>query len=299
MTQSSPTAILVGYGNWGRTLHEEIIRSGLFRVEAVVSPRIHDRDVASDHCMKFVDFHTALQNGTFETAFIAVPPQNSPSLVEVALQHNLHVFAEKPIAQTTHEAQRLCAIAESSSRILHIDYTYRYHEAVEELAVNQTGDGFPESFGLLVRDQQALDSPEDVLWLWGPHLCTLFHDIFSMDQNKEPSILTGTTLRAIGGRGSVRLELRSRHGYIGYLDYSFESTVKKRDLVVHLHQGYSSIDLTTKPPDRHLSPLQKSITAFRESIRRRNSTTGSASDCQAMCIEVTSVLEAAARDLHD
>lgn len=299
MTQSSPKAVLLGYGKWGRTLHEEIIRSGLFRVEAVVSPRIHDRDVASDHCMKFVDFHTALQNGTFEAAFIAVPPQSSPSLVEVALQHNLHVFAEKPIAQTTHEAQRLCAIAESSSRILHIDYTYRYHEAVEELAVNQTGDGFPESFGLLVRDQQALDSPEDVLWLWGPHLCTLFHDIFSMDQNKEPSILTGTTLRAIEGRGSVRLELRSRHGYIGYLDYSFQSTVKKRDLVVHLHQGYSSIDLTTKPPDRHLSPLQKSITAFRESMRRRNSTTGSASDCQAMCIEVTSVLEAAARDLHD
>lgn len=299
MTQSSPTAILVGYGNWGRTLHEEIIRSGLFQVEAVVSPRIQVRDVASDQCMKFVDINTALQIGNFETAFIAVPPQNSSSLVEIALQHNLHVFAEKPVAQTTHEAQRLCAIAESSSRILHIDYTYRYHEAVEELAANKTGDGLPESFGLLVRDQQALDSPEDVLWLWGPHLCTLFHEIFSIDQNRERSILTGATLRAIGGRASVRLELRSRHGYVGYLDYSFESTVKKRDLVVHLHQDYSSIDLTTKPPDRHLSPLQKSITAFRESIRRGNSTTGAAADCQAMCIEVTSILEAAARDLQD
>ena len=26
MTQSSPKAVLLGYGKWGRTLHEEIIR---------------------------------------------------------------------------------------------------------------------------------------------------------------------------------------------------------------------------------------------------------------------------------
>ncbi|MEI8037380.1 MAG: Gfo/Idh/MocA family oxidoreductase [Verrucomicrobiota bacterium] len=50
-----------------------------------------------------------------------------------ALRHGKHVFCEKPLAMTTHEAREMAQIAKASGKVHQVAFTFRYNYGIREL----------------------------------------------------------------------------------------------------------------------------------------------------------------------
>lgn len=293
MSDNRISAVLVGYGRWGRVLHQTIADSCQFRVDGVVSPRIYEDSSLEEQCMRFTSLEDALSQDRFEAAFVAVPPRISAAIVEMALRHGLDVFAEKPVAQSSEEASLLCGTAKRFSSILYVDYTYRFHWLIEGLTSNSESHGKILEFEFRVGDPVALSKSAEVLWLWGPHLCSVFGDVFADHAPSSARVLTDSCLQVLSDEASVRLKLASSLGYSGILNYSLQPIDKLRQLVVTRESGQTTLDLLEPPPTGTLTALSKSVATFARYVRERNSSSGDPFPCEHMCFGITSLLEQA------
>lgn len=298
MSDRARSAVLVGFGQWGRLLFDEIHRTKLFQIDAVVSPSIRERYSEVLDCGKYATLDEALLDRRFEVAFVAVPPQHSAPLVEKALASGLDVFAEKPVAQTVSEATRICLVATRESRVLHVDYTYRFHWAIEKLSEEANGNDPISGFGLVIGDRHPIQDAHAVLWLWGPHLCAIFADVFQAGSDSSRSALEGVTLQVSQKGLAVRLDLASTTGTAAFLDYNLESREKKRELLVSGRNKQGPVDLLEPPPSSRASALSKSVAAFARKIRDRRPPRVAYDSCDVACIEITEVLERANRELR-
>ena len=65
-----------------------------------------------------------------EAVAIATPVSTHFSLAKKCLEAGLHVMMEKPLAASTHEAATLVKLAEKQGRVLMVDHTYLFSNAV-------------------------------------------------------------------------------------------------------------------------------------------------------------------------
>src|SRR5207344_1652902 len=76
--------------------------------------------------------------GELDAVLIATPPGVRPRLIAQAFALGLDVLAEKPLANTLDECERISALARASSRVLGVSHMFRFypvrdrmHELVE------------------------------------------------------------------------------------------------------------------------------------------------------------------------
>jgi predicted dehydrogenase len=102
---------------------------------------------------------------------IATPVATHYSLAARCLEAGLHVLVEKPLAATVHEAQALIELAERQRRVLMVDHTYLFSNAVHlikelveqgELGELYYVDSIRINLGLFQRDV-------NVIWDLAPH----------------------------------------------------------------------------------------------------------------------------------
>ncbi|HOJ23132.1 MAG TPA: Gfo/Idh/MocA family oxidoreductase [Armatimonadota bacterium] len=61
-----------------------------------------------------------------DAAILATPPHVRPALAEEAFREGLHVLCEKPLANTTTEAEAILRAAARARRVLAVAHTYRF-----------------------------------------------------------------------------------------------------------------------------------------------------------------------------
>ena len=126
---------------------QNLLRRGVFprdEVEIVAVATRHD-ETAQAVALEFDLPHffgsaeklfRALEAKTVEAdaVYIATPHESHAALAIRALEAGLHVLVEKPMAATSSEAWKMCAVAKSCGRTLAVDYQYRFAiEAVLEV----------------------------------------------------------------------------------------------------------------------------------------------------------------------
>ena len=128
MSDSTVRLAQVGVGYWGKHLLRNFLS---FRDVEVVAVCDRDEDVrqayrglASTDC-----YEDLLAEPSIDAIVIATETPLHYPMAEAALLADKHVFVEKPMAQTTREAERLVALAEERQRHLMVGHLLLYHPA--------------------------------------------------------------------------------------------------------------------------------------------------------------------------
>ncbi|MFN3596405.1 MAG: Gfo/Idh/MocA family protein [Rubricoccaceae bacterium] len=130
----------IGVGYWGRNLLRAFAGLPEADVVAVCDTRAEALAAASATCPDARAYSSAdalLADPRVEAVAIATETPSHARHAEAALRAGKHVFVEKPMAQTTAEAEHLVALADAHHLRLMVGHLLRYHPAfrhVETLA---------------------------------------------------------------------------------------------------------------------------------------------------------------------
>jgi len=137
MNETQPVKVaVVGYGYWGpnivRNVSErpELELWGLCELSAERGDRFRARFPGVRVSQSF---EAVLADPDVEAVSIATPPSTHYALVRQALEAGKHVLVEKPLANTTAEAEQLAEIAERRDLVLMPGHTFLYSPAVNKI----------------------------------------------------------------------------------------------------------------------------------------------------------------------
>ncbi|MBW2422392.1 MAG: Gfo/Idh/MocA family oxidoreductase [Deltaproteobacteria bacterium] len=125
---------VIGAGHWGpnlianfhdhrRSVVAKVVDRDAARLEAVKA-RFQDIEVGSDAEEVFRD-------DSVDAVAIATPTSTHFELARAALEAGKHVLVEKPIADTSEKAEKLCELAERAGRILMVGHVFVYNAAAQ------------------------------------------------------------------------------------------------------------------------------------------------------------------------
>jgi predicted dehydrogenase len=129
MTPAIKTAVIgCGYfGQWHGKAH--LVVDGANLVAVHDTDRVKAQALASQLGVAMeADLPQLLSK--VDAVSIAVPIPNLASVVEECLKRNVHVLAEKPLAQTAEAARALHALAAERNLLLWVGYVERFHPAL-------------------------------------------------------------------------------------------------------------------------------------------------------------------------
>src|SRR5262249_47527600 len=126
---------IIGYGYWGPNLVRNFSTCPLTEVVAVcdASPaRLEAVARSYPHVNRIASVDELLDLKPDAVA-IATPVATHFALAARCLQAGLHVLVEKPLTATVKEAQNLIDIADRAGRVLMVDHTYLFTNAVRRI----------------------------------------------------------------------------------------------------------------------------------------------------------------------
>ncbi|MGB3544596.1 Gfo/Idh/MocA family protein [Rubrivirga sp.] len=126
----------IGVGRWGRNVLRNLAASESAEVVAVADPLDPALAQASRIAPTARTARSAtvvLEDESIEAVVVATETPLHVELAAAALEAGKHVFVEKPLAQTTSQAERLVRLAQERDRRLMVGHLLRYHPAFQHV----------------------------------------------------------------------------------------------------------------------------------------------------------------------
>jgi predicted dehydrogenase len=131
--------VIWGAGRWGSHLIRIFSQHPQATLLAIADPHVERLQaiaekyaISPDQIALTSDWRSTLSLSGVEAIAIATPAATHAHLIQVALEHDYHVFAEKPLTLDRQEAIALCQLAEQRRCQLFVDHTYLFHPAVQQ-----------------------------------------------------------------------------------------------------------------------------------------------------------------------
>jgi predicted dehydrogenase len=128
---------IIGYGYWGPNLVRNFAETRGAEVAAVADL---DRSKLASLQRRFpalhvtTDFQDLLRDPTIDAIAVATPVSTHFQLGMAALKAGKHLWLEKPMSETSLQAQKLVDEAERRQRVLFVDHTFIYTGSVRKMA---------------------------------------------------------------------------------------------------------------------------------------------------------------------
>ncbi len=165
---------VIGCGYWGPNLIRVFNELEPCEIKSICDTKQERSDAIAKkyhHIPVTTDYKDLLKRKDIDAVVIATPVSTHYTLAKEALAHDKHVFIEKPMARSSHEAEELVETAEKKKKIVIVGHTFLYSPPVlkvKELIQKGTlGDIYyidssRVNLGLLQPDVS-------VIWDLGPH----------------------------------------------------------------------------------------------------------------------------------
>lgn len=176
---------VIGLGYWGPNLVRNFIKIPGVRVVTVcdlLKKNLNKISISFPSVKTTNNYKQIINDKTIDLVAIATPLKTHFLLAKNALLANKHVLIEKPMAQTSEEAEELISIANKMQKIIMAGHTFVYSEAVkkikriidrEELGKIYYYDSTRINLGLIRQDT-------NVIWDLAPHDLSILNYIFSV-----------------------------------------------------------------------------------------------------------------------
>jgi len=128
-TDNTVNVVVVGYGLAGRVFHACLIRlAGALNLYGVVARRAEVRAEAQQRegCKTFATLDHALADDAVDVIVLATPSDQHAEQAVAALSAGKHVVADKPMATTQADAERMVVAAKQSGRMLSVFHNRRW-----------------------------------------------------------------------------------------------------------------------------------------------------------------------------
>ncbi len=165
---------IIGYGYWGPKLVRNFLNTPLCKLVYVVDTnqkRLVKVQQKYPGLKTTLDFNTVINNPEIDAIVIATPVALHFPLAKKALEAGKHVLLEKPMTRSVIEAKILIDIALAKGKLLMVDHTYLYNNAVQAIKALIDNDVIGK---LMYLDSTRINlglfqTDVNVLWDLAPH----------------------------------------------------------------------------------------------------------------------------------
>jgi UDP-2-acetamido-3-amino-2,3-dideoxy-glucuronate N-acetyltransferase len=247
---------LLGIGDWGRNLARCL--DALEALAALVDPgkskSARDELIARHPKASFrASVADVLKDPTITRVAIATPAATHFELAEAALQHDKHVFVEKPLCLRPEQAQRLVQLADDRGLTLMVGHLLQYHPCITALRelVAQRALGRILTITSSRLSLGKFRKEENALWSFAPHDVSV---ILSLLGDQLP-----TSVRCMGGAyltshvaDSTLTFMRFADAVMAQIHVSWLSPFKEQKLTVVGSEAMAVFDDTKPWPEKLL-----------------------------------------------
>jgi predicted dehydrogenase len=127
---------IIGYGYWGPNLLRNFAELPGVTVTALSDLRSSQLDVVSRRYPSIkttTHFEDIIANKSIDAVAVATPVATHFELGMAVLKSGKHLWLEKPMTETSHQAEMLVEEAEKRSLALFVDHTFIYTGAVQKM----------------------------------------------------------------------------------------------------------------------------------------------------------------------
>ena len=226
---------VVGYGYWGPNLVRNFAETPGAEVVAVADL---DSSKLATVKRRFPVVHTTtsfgdlLSDASIDAVAIATPVNTHYEMALAVLKAGKHVWVEKPMTETSEQAQRLVEEAERRGKVLHVDHTFIYTGAVQKMAeiikADELGkifyyDSIRINLGLFQRDVSVISD-------------LAVHDFSILDHlfGEQPAAVTASGTNHFPGtpENLAYVTLFYDSGMIAHANVSWLAPVKVRQILI-------------------------------------------------------------------
>jgi predicted dehydrogenase len=171
MTNVKFTVALLGKGPWGNVLKKHFDEDERFKLKYICNSKSNLSEV-------FRDLEV-------DVVVVATPDKTHAGLVLSALNHNKHIFCEKPLALNYHQCLLIKNAAKNNGKIVLTDYIYTFSKGlkyIQEL-INAGTLGRLESIDLVSKQLSKIED-DNVSWVLGSHMLSILGMFMSLENSR-------------------------------------------------------------------------------------------------------------------
>jgi predicted dehydrogenase len=226
---------IIGYGYWGPNLVRNFSGLAGASVEWVVDMRTERLEIIKKqypNTRTTTNVDDALNDPNVTAVVVATPVQYHYLLAKKALEAGKHVLIEKPMTQSSAEAEELVAISKAKGLVLMVDHTFLYTGAVKKIKdLITSGEIGDIQYFDSTRINLGLFQPDiNVLWDLAPHDISI---LFYLIPDRPVSVsATGISHTPNGLENVAYLTVNYDTGHIAHFSCSWSSPVKIRKILI-------------------------------------------------------------------
>ncbi len=226
---------VIGYGYWGPNLVRNFFSNTSCEVVAVADlkpARLASLKKQYPSISVTANPPSIIKDYSIEAVVIATPAVSHFSLAKKALMQRKHVLVEKPMTLTLSQAKELISLAKKQKRVLMVDHTYLYTDAVQKIKkliqTNEIGklryfDSTRTNLGIFQQDI-------NVLWDLAAHdVSILSYLIDEKPQTIQASGVSHTKNRIVN---IAFITIKYPSGLVAHFNCSWSSPVKIRRILI-------------------------------------------------------------------
>jgi len=225
---------IVGYGYWGPNLVRNFSRTDSCIVLAVCDrseERLAQANRLYPGIKTYLDYIEFLGCG-LDAVAVATPVASHYSLAMQALEANKHVLIEKPMAETSQQAEMLIVAAEKRNLTLMVDHTFIYTGAVRKIHdLYQNGElGDIQYFDSTRMNLGLYQHDVDVIWDLAVHDLSILDFIIG----EAPTSVSAVGTSHVPGmpEDMAYLSVFYKSGAMAHIGVNWLSPVKVRRTVI-------------------------------------------------------------------
>lgn len=200
---------LVGLGYWGEKMARCLEESDKYELCAIIDPSPHAREKTL--VPSYSSFEEALPRlPQLQAVAIATPMTEQAKLVELALQHELHVLVTKTLATNSKKARELIELARKKNKALFVDYTFLYAQGfktLQNILQTEPKTYWPKLIEMRRRALGKFDSTLPVHWDLACHDLSLILSLFPNQTLKSIQAVELTAHYDVSSQTEIILEV--------------------------------------------------------------------------------------------
>ena len=226
---------VIGYGYWGPNLVRNFFENNSCEIKTVADfkpERLVSLKKQYPSIFTTTDAEEIFQDKNIEAVVIATPISTHYALAKKALEANKHVLVEKPLADSYQKGLKLVKLAKKKKKILMIDHTFLYTEAVQTIKrlIDNGELGKVNYFDSIRTNLGLFQTDANVLWDLAAHDIAILMYLIT---ERPKSIQAGGVSHTKNGIENIGfITIKYASGLLAHFNSSWSSPVKIRLILI-------------------------------------------------------------------
>lgn len=256
---------IIGAGYWGPNLIRNFSQLGTCNLSYICD--VDEKKLASigpkyPSAKTIKNYSEMLNDPELDAIVIAVPSFLHFSIAKEALNKGKHVLIEKPITSNSNEAKELVALSNQKNKILMVDHTFEYNEAIKKIKEILDSGELGEIFYIRAEwlNLGLLQPDINVIWDLGPHILSMLNFLLNSYPKKASVNAIGYIREVIPEIADIHLKYSNRVS--AFVTLSWLEPKKTRRLTIIGSKKLLIFDLTND--EEPIKIYDKSVDLIKE-----------------------------------